>query len=266
MVEQDEPISALGAASLPLTGNEKVVLVQNGVTKQTDIDNLPQPGGQLNANELAAIQNANLPTGLNPFATLNDLSGSNFPTAIQYNTYEKGVSDVIATMPWYIVQDGAPTVNDDGTKGFRVGTSWFRTVTKETYVLTDATTGAAVWVKAQLNDPVGRYYGFGNNAASGASAPVTAIGEGAGIGNSGNRLIAIGESSATNNTGTDVVAIGSNSVAQGNTLSECFIVANINLPSYANYAAASAAIVGGIPGNTYLYHDQSTNGIGAVRF
>jgi hypothetical protein len=135
MVEQDEPISALGAANLPLTGNEKIVLVQNGVTKQTDIDNLPQPGGQLNANELAAIQNANLPTGLNPFATLNDLSGSNFPTAIEFNTYEKGASDVVAVMPWYIVQSGAPSANDDNTKGFRVGSIWQDSITGISYKL-----------------------------------------------------------------------------------------------------------------------------------
>jgi hypothetical protein len=149
MVEQDEPISALGAASLPLTGNEKVVLVQNGVTKQTDIDNLPQPGGQLNTNELAAIQNANLPTGLNPFATLNDLSGSNFPTAIQYNTYEKGVSDVIAVMPWYIVRGAAPTATDDNTKGFRVGAMWQNSVTGIEYKNISNAETAAVWIVAK---------------------------------------------------------------------------------------------------------------------
>jgi hypothetical protein len=40
---QDEPISGLSAANLPLTGTELIVLVQDGVTKKTELDNLPQP-------------------------------------------------------------------------------------------------------------------------------------------------------------------------------------------------------------------------------
>jgi hypothetical protein len=73
MPEQDEPITGLGEANLPLTGNEAIVLVQNGVTKRTVLNNLPQPGGQLDSNELAAVQNANAPTGENPFATVADI-------------------------------------------------------------------------------------------------------------------------------------------------------------------------------------------------
>jgi hypothetical protein len=68
---QDEPISGLGAANLPLTGTELIVLVQDGVTKKTGLDNLPE---QLDSNEIAAVQNANAPTGVNPFATIDDLS------------------------------------------------------------------------------------------------------------------------------------------------------------------------------------------------
>ena len=75
---QDETISGLGAANLPLTGTELIVLVQNGVTKKTGLDNLPE---QLNSNELEAVQNANEPTSVNPFATIADLpiSGIFYP-------------------------------------------------------------------------------------------------------------------------------------------------------------------------------------------
>jgi hypothetical protein len=75
---QDETISGLGAANLPLTGTELIVLVQDGVTKKTGLDNLPE---QLNSNELEAVQNANAPTGVNPFATIADLplSGIFYP-------------------------------------------------------------------------------------------------------------------------------------------------------------------------------------------
>jgi hypothetical protein len=71
--------------------------------------------------------------------------GSSLPTAIEFNTYEKGASVPIAVMPWYIVQGGAPTVNDDASKGFRVGTIWQDVATGIEYKLSDATTGAAVW-------------------------------------------------------------------------------------------------------------------------
>jgi hypothetical protein len=67
---QDEPISGLSAANLPLTGTEVLVLVQDGITKKTGLDNLPE---QLDSNELAAVQNANAPTEVNPFATIDDL-------------------------------------------------------------------------------------------------------------------------------------------------------------------------------------------------
>jgi hypothetical protein len=47
-----------------------------------------------------------------------------------------------------------------------------------------------------------------------------------------------------------------------------FGIGNVSLPSYLNYATASASITigaGGVTGTTYLYYDQTTNSIGAVR-
>ncbi len=40
----------------------------------------------------------------------------------------------------------APTVTDDGSGGWRVGSRWVNTTTDVEYVLVDATTGAAVWL------------------------------------------------------------------------------------------------------------------------
>lgn len=71
----DSPISGLPDADLPLSGAEKTVIVQNGVTKQLAVEDLPQSGAQLNSNELAAVQNSNAPTAGNPFATATDISG-----------------------------------------------------------------------------------------------------------------------------------------------------------------------------------------------
>lgn len=40
----------------------------------------------------------------------------------------------------------APTVNDDDTLGYEVGSRWADSTNFAVYVCTDATTGAAVWV------------------------------------------------------------------------------------------------------------------------
>ena len=102
---------------------------------------------------------------------------------------------------------------------------------------------------------------------------VTASGNRSAFGNTGCYVNAIGTSSAECNTGSNVVALGLNAgydagLGTGNSLSTSFIVSNNTLPSYLNYATASAAITvgaGGVAGSTYFYYDQTTNSIGAVR-
>ena len=110
---------------------------------------------------------------------------------------------------------------------------------------------------------------------------VTAIGNGAARSNTGNSINAIGSEAAKNNTGNFVNAIGSGAgkgnsgdnvialgtgAGSGNPLSGMFIISNSELPSYADHAAAVAAISPtGIPNNTYIYHNQATMSIGAVR-
>lgn len=81
--------------------------------------------------------------------------------------------------------------------------------------------------------------------------------------NTGDDVVAIGTSAAANNTGDFVCAIGPNA-GLNNTLSNVTILSNSFLPSYLNYATALAAFLTGTTG-TYLYHDQTTNSIGAVR-
>lgn len=111
---------------------------------------------------------------------------------------------------------------------------------------------------------------FGYQAAMNngvAATYVNAFGCQAAKGNSGGYVNAIGSGAAENNTGSDINAFGNGS-GSGNTINGATIFSNASLPSYANYAAASAAITvlaGGSAGCTYLYHDQATNSIGAVR-
>jgi hypothetical protein len=92
-------------------------------------------------------------------------------------------------------------------------------------------------------------------------------GTNAGTGNTGGYVIAFGLDAGENNTGSEVTAFGSGA-AQGNQLSGVTIFSNMTLPTYANHTAAALAItvlLGATPGCTYLYHNQATNSIGAVR-
>lgn len=95
---------------------------------------------------------------------------------------------------------------------------------------------------------------------------VIGIGVSAGSQNRGSGLTAVGIGAGLGNLGNNVVAIGA-SAGQTNGLNGMTIFSNSSLPSYLDFAAASVAInVGtGATTGTYLYHDQTTNSIGAVR-
>jgi hypothetical protein len=94
---------------------------------------------------------------------------------------------------------------------------------------------------------------------------VNSIGNGTASLNTGNNVNAIGVNAARQNTGNNIIALGTD-VGVANPLSGMFIISNSELPSFADHAAAIAAISPtGIVGNTYIYHNQATNSIGAVR-
>lgn len=96
---------------------------------------------------------------------------------------------------------------------------------------------------------------------------VNALNQEAAYGNTGAHVNAFGRRAAKNNTGSYVNAFG-NLSGEGNALSGMTIFSNDSLPTYADHAAASAAItvlLGASAGCTYLYHNQATDSIGAVR-
>lgn len=108
----------------------------------------------------------------------------------------------------------------------------------------------------------------GTNAGVGNTGNgVIAFGTSAGFGNTGSDVIGFGLDAVGGNTGDDVTAFGTGA-AQGNTLNGVTVFSNLTLPTYADHAAAVLAItvpLGATPGCTYLYHNQATNSIGAVR-
>ena len=155
----------------------------------------------------------------------------------------------------------------------------------------------AIGAAAALNNTGTTIVAVGQLAASGNTGGiVTAVGSNAGTSQTGNGVAAFGYSAASNNTGDNVLALGelaanintginvigvgykaaeantANDIMAfgdvlGNGLGQSVILSNTFLPSYANFAAASAGInigTGAVTG-TYLYHDQATNSIGAVR-
>lgn len=107
---------------------------------------------------------------------------------------------------------------------------------------------------------------IGTSAAeSNTGNDVVGLGEQACSSNTGNDVIAFGNDAANSNTGNNVIALGEEA-GQSNSISQSVIISNFCLPTYANYAAATAVITGpGATTGTYLYHDQATNSIGAVR-
>jgi hypothetical protein len=78
---------------------------------------------------------------------------------------------------------------------------------------------------------------------------------------------AFGRNAARNNEGDHVNAFGVDA-ANGNTLNGQTVFSNASLPSYANASAAATAITvlnGASVNCTYLYFDDSTDTIKAIR-
>jgi hypothetical protein len=121
------------------------------------------------------------------------------------------------------------------------------------------------------NNPLSTYYiGIGIDSCqstTGARTQLIGLGNGTLYQSQCSNSVGVGVGALAFNEGDDVVGLGYQ-VGQGNLLPNMFIISNTNLPSYANFATASAAItvaLGAVAGNTYLYYDLSTNSIGAVR-
>lgn len=106
-----------------------------------------------------------------------------------------------------------------------------------------------------------------NAGLNNTGAHVVGLGESAGTENTGGSNVFLGFGAGLSNTGSNVISIGL-IAGSGNTQSNRFIVANTEMPTFANHAAAALAItvaLGASAGNTYMYHNQATNSIGAVR-
>ena len=110
---------------------------------------------------------------------------------------------------------------------------------------------------------------FGQNAGYNAIGAYSSnfFGQNAGDGVSGNNVNAFGESACANSTASNVNAFGAQ-VNVGGSLDGMTVFSNSSLPTYLDRATAIAAIteaLGAVVGNTYLYYNETTYTIEAVR-
>lgn len=111
---------------------------------------------------------------------------------------------------------------------------------------------------------------FGNNAGAEANAAYQSnfLGSYAGtLATTANNSNFFGYEAGMNSTGNNVNAFGYQA-NKGGTLSGQTVFSNASLPSYTNRSAATTAITvpnGAVAGNTYLYYNQTTFAIEAVR-
>ena len=77
-------------------------------------------------------------TKFTQFAQASNTSETEISVGVKGGSNFKRLNNMTATT--------APTVTDDGSDGYTVGSTWFDTTTGTLYVCSDSTNGAAVWV------------------------------------------------------------------------------------------------------------------------
>lgn len=162
---------------------------------------------------------------------------------------------------------GTPEVIGIGTEAAQNNTGDY--VAAVGYIAAKGNTGntiAALGAGAATLNTGNNVVALDNACTANSGDNVIGIGDGCADGNSGNNVIGIGKNAAQGNAFDNVIALGTNA-GVNNAIANSVILSNTELPSYANYAAAIVVInaLSGAVTGTYLYHDQATNSIGAVR-
>lgn len=78
----------------------------------------------------------------------NDNQGNALSSALNWK-FLVNLDNVIGIVNNYTATTD-PTVNDDESEGYSVGSIWYNTATPESFLCTDATDGAAVWINISL--------------------------------------------------------------------------------------------------------------------
>ena len=124
---------------------------------KTKLDGIEE-GATANATD-AQLRNRATHTGTQPASTITGLapvatSGSfeDLTGFVTENQLDSALAAKINNLvPSKLDATEPPTVNDDETEGWMVGSMWIDTVGKEAYRCVDATEGAAVWIETTLS-------------------------------------------------------------------------------------------------------------------
>jgi hypothetical protein len=109
-------------ATAKITAQEGIWFCEGDISTDVAGDTPPTNEYHVSSEQKDALDNSNSPSGANPIATMNDVSGADA-----------------------VLKTTDPTVNDDANDGYLVGTRWINTVTKKEFVCMDNSVSAADW-------------------------------------------------------------------------------------------------------------------------
>ncbi len=140
-------ISDLPAAPT-LAGTDEAAFNQSGVTRRGSVS---QFGSAIEGDiDHTAIQNIGVNSHTTIDAHLADLANPHAVTKTQVGL--GNVENLKVNLTAIVV----PTVNNDDTEGYAVGSRWIDTVTDSEFVAVDVTTGAAVW-RSTVESSIARF-------------------------------------------------------------------------------------------------------------
>lgn len=127
-------------------------------------------GNSLVAGTLAIVKHPASHTDLADIGTYTHAQLDTHVNDITTNPHQVDKTDVglsnVPNLKVNLTATSAPTVNDDTTEGYAVGSRWINTVSGAEYVLVDATDGAAVWVETTQSGAVTTYYNASESVSS----------------------------------------------------------------------------------------------------
>ena len=151
-------VQGTGAASVTFDAvNKRIVINATDTNSGGTVTSVSGSGavGITNGTTTPAISITESALSLNNIGgTLNAAKGGTGSTSLSGLVVGNGAGAMTALKTNLTAIIG-PTVNDDNTAGYVIGSRWFDTVAKNEYVLTDASTGAAVWTATTSGVPSG---------------------------------------------------------------------------------------------------------------
>ena len=130
------------------------------------------------------------------------------------NTKSVNDNGLDLTLQNNLTATSAPTVNDDITTGYSVGSHWINVTGDTIYVCVDNTDGAAVWDQVDASGAASSDWGSASGDAYWAATPTT-VATPAVVGGTGAGQLAIGDGAVINGTAANQTVLGYQAYASG---------------------------------------------------